>query len=47
LVLSRYIQPEAEHKMLLDTLRLRLPSQPLPKISPAQVPHKESAAMAL
>ena len=47
LVLSRYTQPEAEHKMLLDKLRLRLPSQPPPKIGPAQLPHKESAAMAL
>ena len=36
LTLSRYTQPEAEHRMLLDQLRLCLPSQPPPKISAAQ-----------
>ena len=35
LVLSRYTQPEAEHRMLLDRLRLSLPSQPPPKITAA------------
>ena len=32
LVLSRYTQPELEHRMLLDLLHLRLPEQPPPKI---------------
>ena len=32
LVLSRYTQPEADHRMLLDLLRLKLPEQPPPKI---------------
>jgi hypothetical protein len=36
LILSRYTQPEAEHRMLLDQLQLSLPSQPPPKISAAQ-----------
>lgn len=33
LQLSRYTQPEAEHRMLLQQLRLRLPEQPPPKIT--------------
>ena len=33
LVLSRYTQPEPEHRMLLDLLKLRLPEQPPPKIT--------------
>jgi hypothetical protein len=37
LVLSRYTQPEAEHRMLLEKLRLTLPQQPLPKITAKQV----------
>jgi len=37
LVLSRYTQPEAEHRMLLDLLRLTLPEQPPPKISTKQI----------
>jgi hypothetical protein len=36
LTLSRYTQPEAEHRMLLDQLRLSLPPQPPPKITVAQ-----------
>jgi transposase len=36
LTLSRYTQPEAEHRILLDQLRLSLPSQPPPKITVAQ-----------
>jgi hypothetical protein len=35
--LSRYTQPERELRMLLEQLRLTLPSQPPPKISAAQV----------
>ncbi len=37
LTLSRYTQPEAEHRMLLDQLRLSLPDQPPPKITVTQV----------
>jgi transposase len=37
LTLSRYTQPEAEHRMLLEQLRLSLPSQPPPKITAALV----------
>ena len=36
LTLSRYTQPEAEHRILLDQLRLSLPAQPPPKITAAQ-----------
>ena len=37
LVLSRYTQPEPEHRALLDLLRLKLPEQPPPKISAKQI----------
>lgn len=40
LTLSRYTQPEAEHRMLLDQLRLTLPNQPPPKITAAQARQK-------
>jgi transposase len=33
LLLSRYTQPEVDHRLLLDTLRLTLPAQRPPKIS--------------
>jgi hypothetical protein len=33
LVLSRYTQPEPDHRMLLDLLHLKLPAQPPPKIT--------------
>ena len=36
LVLSRYTQPEAEHRMLLEQLGLRLPKQPPPKVTAKQ-----------
>jgi transposase len=36
LTLSRYTQPEAEHRILLDQLQLSLPAQPPPKITAAQ-----------
>jgi transposase len=36
LVLSRYTQPETEHRMLLDQLGLHLPVQPPPRITAAQ-----------
>ena len=40
LVLSRYTQPEAEQRMLLQHLRLQLPKQPPPKITAAQLPRQ-------
>lgn len=36
-VLSRYTQPEPEHRMILDPLRLQLPAQPPPRISVKQI----------
>lgn len=33
IVLPRYTQPEADHRMLLDSLRLKLPEQPPPRIT--------------
>lgn len=43
LTLSRYTQPEAEHRMLLDQLRLSLPGQPQPKITATQA--KQNSAV--
>jgi transposase len=40
LTLSRYTHPEPEHRMLLDQLRLSLPSQPPPRITAAQARQK-------
>ena len=40
LTLSRYTQPEAEHRMLLEQLHLDLPRQPPPKITAALVATK-------
>ena len=37
LVFSRYTQPEPEHRVLLDLLRLTLPAQPPPKITAKQL----------
>jgi hypothetical protein len=37
LTLSRYTQPEPEHRMLLEQLRLDLPRQPPTKITAAQI----------
>ena len=36
LILSRYTQPEKDQLLLLKQLRLNLPDQPLPKITPEQ-----------
>ncbi len=33
IVLTRYTQPEKEHKMLLSQMKLNLPKQPPPKIT--------------
>jgi transposase len=46
LILSRYTQPEAEHRILLDQLRLSLPSQSPPKITLAQA-RQATAALTL
>jgi len=46
LVLSRYTQPEPEHRVLLDLLRLKLPEQPPPKITAKQIrPNAEPCAV--
>ena len=45
LLLSRYTQPEAEHRILLQQMRLRLPQQPPPKIT-AMPPRRSSPARA-
>jgi transposase len=42
ITLSRYTQPEPEHRMLLQQLQMRLPEQPPPKITAAQVRHLAS-----
>jgi transposase len=47
LVLSRYTQPEPEHRVLLQRLQLRLPEQPPPKITSAQVRQQAPAATAV
>ena len=47
LVLSRYTQPEPEHRMLLQQLRLSLPAQPPPKIAPIQARQHVREAAAL
>jgi transposase len=47
LVLSRYTQPEAEHRVLLQRLQLRLPEQPPPKITAAQAQPQASGASAV
>ena len=47
LLLSRYTQPQAEHRMLLQQLRLSLPEQPPPKIAAAQVRQQAPAAAAV
>lgn len=47
LMLSRYTQPEPEHRVLLQRLQLRLPEQPPPKITPAQARQHASATLAV
>ena len=44
LMLPRYTQPQAEHRMLLQQLRLSLPEQPPPKITATQVRQQAPAA---
>ena len=45
--LSRYTQPEPEHRMLLQQLGLGLPEQPPPKISSQHVPKPALSALTL
>ena len=47
LVLSRYTQPEAEHRMLLQQLQLTLPEQPPPKITAPQLHPQAPVAVTL
>ena len=47
LLLSRYTQPEAEHRMLLQQLRLCLPEQPPPKITAMEVRRHAPATAAV
>ncbi len=42
-ILSRYTQPEAEQKILLEKLKLKLPEQPPPKITAAQLSSQGAA----
>jgi len=44
-ILTRYTQPEAEQKLLLEKLKLTLPDQPPPKITAAQLPHTHQAVV--
>jgi transposase len=44
LVLSRYTQPEPEHRVLLQRLQLRLPEQPPPKITASQLRQQAPAS---
>jgi transposase len=37
-ILTRYTKPETDQQMLIDKLKLTLPEQPPPKITPAQLP---------
>ena len=46
LVLARYTQPEVEHRMLLEQLKLTLPAQPPPKITAKEI-RTATAATAL
>jgi transposase len=47
LLLSRYTQPEPEHRMLLQQLRLSLPEQPPPKIAATQARQHARDAVAV
>jgi transposase len=47
LILSRYTQPEPEHRMLLQGMRLQLPEQPPPKITTTHARRLDTDATAL
>jgi hypothetical protein len=36
-ILSRYTEPEKDHQLLLQRLKLQLPAQPKPKITTADM----------
>jgi len=40
LILSRYTEPDTEQKLLLEQLKLTLPSQPPPRISAVAQPRQ-------
>jgi hypothetical protein len=44
--MSRHTQPEPEHRILLEQLRLKLPEQPPPKITAREVHCAAAAATA-
>ena len=44
-ILTRYTQPEADQKILLEKLKLTLPDQPPPKITAPHVPKVEEAVV--
>jgi hypothetical protein len=37
-ILSRYTEPEADHAILLQRLKINLPAQPPPRVIAADVP---------
>ena len=37
LILTRYTEPEQDHQLLLQRLKLTLPSQPPPRITSAEL----------
>jgi hypothetical protein len=47
LILSRYTQPEPEHRILLQGMRLQLPEQPPPKITTSHVQRLATAPTAV
>jgi len=46
LILPRYTQPEADVQILLDKLRLALPTQPPPRITSAKIEEPAIASVA-
>ena len=44
-ILTRYTQSEKDQQLLLEKLKLHLPEQPPPKITPQQLPAKEAAVV--
>ena len=44
-ILTRYTQPEVDQKLLLEKLKLTLPDQPPPKISPEQISKPNGAVV--
>ena len=46
LIMPRFTQPEAEHRIILEKLKLTLPNQPPPRIYSGQLPIVPSAESA-